>query len=60
VAGRRRTWLDGRVDVLLAALDEYGMSASVVSAAELIQERVQWVAAAPAGHARDGTQVPDR
>ena len=45
MAGRRRTWLDGRVDVLLAALDEYGMSASVVSAAELIQERVQWVAA---------------
>jgi hypothetical protein len=45
VAGRRRTWLDGRVDVLLAALDEYGMSASAVSAAELIQERVQWVAA---------------
>jgi hypothetical protein len=34
-----------RVDVLLAALDEYGMSASTVSAAELIQERVQWVAA---------------
>jgi len=45
VAGQRRSWLDGRVDVLLAALDEYGMSASVVSAAELIQERVQWVAA---------------
>jgi hypothetical protein len=45
VAGRRRTWLDGRVDVLLATLHEYGMSASVVSAAELIQERVQWVAA---------------
>jgi len=45
VAGRRRTWLDGRVDVLLAALDEYGMSASAVSAAELIQERVQRVAA---------------
>lgn len=45
MAGRRRTWLDGRVDVLLAALDEYGMSASTVSAAELIRERVQWVAA---------------
>ena len=45
MAGRRRSWLDGRVDVLLAALDEYGMSASTVSAAELIQERVQWVAA---------------
>jgi hypothetical protein len=45
VAGGRRTWLDGRIDVLLAALDEYGMDASRVSAAELIQERVQWVAA---------------
>ena len=29
----------------MAALDEYGMSASAVSAAELIQERVQWIAA---------------
>jgi len=45
VAGGRRTWLDGRIDVLLAALDDYGMDASRVSAAELIQERVQWVAA---------------
>ena len=45
MAGQWRTWLDGRVDVLLAALNEYGMSASVVSAAELIQERVAWVAA---------------
>ena len=45
MAGRRRTWLDGRVDVLLAALDEYGMDISKVSAAKLIQERVQWVAA---------------
>lgn len=45
MAGRRRTWLDDRVDVLLAALDEYGMDASRVSAAELIQERVQRVAA---------------
>lgn len=45
MAGQRRTWLDGRVDVLLAALDEYGMETSRVSAAELIQERVDWVAA---------------
>lgn len=41
MAGWRRTSLDSQADVLLAALDEYGMSASVVSAAELIQERVQ-------------------
>jgi len=45
VAGRRRTWLDDRVDVLLAALDEYGMDASRVSAAELIRDRVESVAA---------------
>ena len=42
---RRRTWLDVRVDVLLAALDEYGMDASRVPAAELIQQRVEQVAA---------------
>jgi hypothetical protein len=40
----RRTWLDGRVEALLAALADYGMDASQVSAAELIQERVDWVA----------------
>jgi hypothetical protein len=45
MAGRRRTWLDDRVDVLLAALDEYGMDTSTVAAAELILERVEWVAA---------------
>jgi len=45
VAGRRRAWLDSRVDVLLAALDEYGMEASRASAVALIQGRVQWVAA---------------
>ncbi len=39
----RRTWLDGRVDVLLAALGEYGMDASRPAAAELIRERVDWV-----------------
>lgn len=45
MAGRRQTWLDGRVDALLAALDEFGMDVSRVSASELIQERVEWVAA---------------
>lgn len=45
MAGQRRSWLDGRVDVLLATLDEYGMDASRASASELIQERVEWVAA---------------
>jgi len=44
VAGRRRTWLDDRVDVLVAALGEYGMETSRGSAAELIRERMQWVA----------------
>lgn len=44
MAGQRRSWLDGRVDVLLAALDEYGMDTSRASASELIQERVEWVA----------------
>jgi hypothetical protein len=41
----KRTWIDGRVDVLLAALDDFGMSASRTSAADLIRERVGWVAA---------------
>jgi hypothetical protein len=36
-------WLDGRVDALLAALHELGMSVSRAAAAELIHERVQWV-----------------
>lgn len=45
MAGRRHTWLDSRIDVLLAALGEYGMDISRVSAAELIRERVQSVAA---------------
>lgn len=44
MTGRRGTWLDGRIDVLLAALSDYGMDASRASAAELIQERVEWVA----------------
>ena len=41
----RSTWVDGRVDVLLAALHELGMSASRAAAIELIHERVQWVSA---------------
>jgi hypothetical protein len=41
---RRSTWLDGRVDVLHSALADLGMSVSRSAAAELIQERVQWVA----------------
>ncbi|WP_329484283.1 hypothetical protein OG555_19235 [Kribbella sp. NBC_01484] len=39
----RSSWADGRVDALLAALDELGMSVSRAAATELIQERVQWV-----------------
>lgn len=45
MAGRRSPWLEGRVDVLLAALAEYSMSVSRASAAELISDRVQAVAA---------------
>jgi hypothetical protein len=41
----KRTWVDGRVDVLLTALHDLGMSASRVAATELIQERVRWVSA---------------
>ena len=37
------TWVDGRVDTLLAALQDLGMSASRAAATELIHERVQWV-----------------
>jgi len=37
------TWVDGRVDALLAALHDLGMSASRAAATELIHERVQWV-----------------
>lgn len=44
MAGQRRSWLDGRVDVLLAALGEYGMDTSRASASDLIQERVARVA----------------
>ena len=37
------TWVDGRVDVLLAALHDLGMSMSHAAATELIHERVRWV-----------------
>jgi len=37
------TWVDGRVDALLAALHDLGMSMSRAAAAELIHERVRWV-----------------
>ena len=41
----RQAWVDGRVDVLLAALHDLGMSASRAAAADLIHERVRWVSA---------------
>lgn len=37
------SWVEGRVEVLLAALHDLGMSASRAAVAELIDERVQWV-----------------
>lgn len=37
------TWVDGRVDALLATLRDLGMSVSRAAAAELIRERVRWV-----------------
>ena len=37
------TWVDGRVDALLAALHDLGMSTSRADATELIHERVRWV-----------------
>jgi len=40
---RKPTWVDGRVDALLAALRDLGMSASRAAATELIHERIQWV-----------------
>ena len=39
----KQTWVDGRVDVLLAALHELGLSASRAAATGLIHERVRWV-----------------
>jgi hypothetical protein len=39
----KQTWVDGRVEVLLAALQELGLSASRTAAADLIRERVGWV-----------------
>jgi hypothetical protein len=41
----RRVWRDQRVDVLLAAVADLGMSMSRAAAGELIDERVQFVAA---------------
>jgi hypothetical protein len=40
----RAGWIDGPVDVLLAALDELGMTASRRAAVDLINERVSCVA----------------
>jgi len=37
------SWVDGRVDTLLAELHDLGMSVSRAAAAALIHERVQWV-----------------
>jgi len=37
------TWIDGRVDALLAELHDLGMSVSRAAATTLIHERVQWV-----------------
>ena len=42
---RNPTWVDGRVDALLAALSDLGMSMSRAAATELIDERVRWVSA---------------
>lgn len=39
----KQTWVDGRVDVLLAALHQLGLSASRAAATDLIHERVRWV-----------------
>ena len=39
----RQSWVDARVDVLLAALHDLGMSASRAAATDLVHERVQWV-----------------
>jgi len=40
---RQHTWVDGRVDVLLAGLHQLGLSGSRAAAADLIRERVRWV-----------------
>ena len=37
------TWVDGRVDALLATLHDLGMSVSRAAATALIRERVRWV-----------------
>lgn len=40
---RKDSWVEARVDVLLAELHDLGMSASCAAATDLIHERVQWV-----------------
>jgi hypothetical protein len=40
----RQSWIDGRVDVVLAELKDLGMSASRAAITDLVHERVQWVA----------------
>ena len=44
VVTSRRPWRDGRVDVLVAALSDLGMSVSRTAAGELIDERATSVA----------------
>jgi hypothetical protein len=39
----KQGWVAGRVEVLLAALHDIGMSASRAAATELVHERVRWV-----------------
>jgi len=41
----KQPWVDGRVDVLLASLHEFGLSVSRSAAADLFHERVRWVSA---------------
>jgi hypothetical protein len=43
----RQSWIDGRVDVVLAELKDLGMSASRAAITDLVHERVQWVASQP-------------
>lgn len=39
----KQSWVDARIDVLLAALHDLGMSASRAAATDLVHERIQWV-----------------
>ena len=45
VATQRAAWVDGRVEVLLSALAEFGMTIPRSAAAELVHERARWAAA---------------